>query len=263
MIAASLAIDPAEVRVSYTPAGGAFGGKEEPTVQIQAALAAMLTGRPVKVALDRATSIRISTKRHAARITMRHAVRRDGTLLGMESDVVCDAGAYLSLTRPVVFRTVVMAGGPYEIPNVRLESRGVYTNTNPSGAFRGFGSTQIAFASELQMDKIARKLGMDPIELRRRNALAPGKMTVMGHRLSAGVGYLGTLETVRRALERQRTAFVPAPGRRSVSVLRAPTRTWESGRASPMKPPRRRRSARTGPTPCMSALPISARDPTP
>ncbi len=213
MIAASLAIDPSEVRVVYTPAGGGFGGKEEPTVQIQAALAAYLTGRPVKVTLDRRDSVRISTKRHAARIRMRHAVKRDGTLTGMESDVIADAGAYLSLTRPVIFRTVVMAGGPYEIPSVRLESHGVYTNTNPSGAFRGFGSTQIAFASELQMDKIARKLGIDPIELRRRNALAPGKVTVMGHRLSDGVGYLETLARVEAALDRERTSLTPATGK--------------------------------------------------
>ncbi|TVQ40848.1 MAG: xanthine dehydrogenase [Spirochaetaceae bacterium] len=214
MIARTLAIDTSEVRVVYTPAGGGFGGKEEPTVQIQAALAALLLQRPVKVTLDRAESLRISTKRHAARIRMRHAVRNDGTLLGIESYTVCDAGAYLSLTRPVVFRTVVMAGGPYEIPNARLESHGVYTNTNPSGAFRGFGSTQICFASELQMDKIAGRLGVDPVELRRRNALAPGKMTVMGHRLSSGVGYLGTVDGVAAALSQARAAITAAPGKR-------------------------------------------------
>ncbi len=213
MIAASLAIDPSEVRVVFTPAGGGFGGKEEPTVQIQAALAALLTGRPIKVALNRRESLAISTKRHSAKIKMRHAVRKDGTLLGMESDVVADAGAYLSLTKPVIFRTVVMAGGPYEIPNVRLESHGVYTNTNPSGAFRGFGSTQISFASELQLDKIACKLGIDPFEIRRRNALERGKVTVMGHRLSDGVGYLETLRLVEEAVKRQMADLTPASGK--------------------------------------------------
>ncbi len=214
MIAASLAIDPADVRVIFTPAGGGFGGKEEPTVQIQACLAALLLQRPVKLTLDRSASVRISTKRHAARIRMRHAVKRDGTLLGIETYTVCDAGAYLSLTRPVIFRTVVMAGGPYEIPNARLESHGVYTNTNPAGAFRGFGSTQVCYASELQMDKIADQLGIDPIELRRRNALAPGKTTIMGHRLSSGVGYLATVDRVAEALEIARNTIEPAPGKR-------------------------------------------------
>ena len=214
MIAATLALPEEEVRVAFTPAGGGFGGKEEPTVQIHAALAAHLLGRPVKVTLDRTASIRMSTKRHPSRISMCHAVRRDGTILGVESHVVCDAGAYLSLTRPVVFRTVVMAGGPYVIPASRLESRGVYTNTNPSGAFRGFGSTQICFASEMQMDKIARTLGIDPVELRRRNALAAGKTTVLGHRLSHGVGYLATIDPVADALRRAREQVRPAPGKR-------------------------------------------------
>lgn len=214
MIAKTLAIEPDQVRVLYTPAGGGFGGKEEPTVQIQAALAALLLQRPIKVTLDRTESLRMSTKRHAARIRMRHAVRNDGTLLAVDSHVVCDAGAYLSLTRPVVFRTVVMAGGPYEIPNARLESHGVYTNTNPSGAFRGFGSTQICFASEMQMDKIARRLKIDPIELRRQNALRPGRTTITGHRLTGGVGYPATIERVAEALAEARKTVQPAPGKR-------------------------------------------------
>ncbi|TVR05750.1 MAG: xanthine dehydrogenase [Spirochaetaceae bacterium] len=214
MISASLAIEPEDVRVVYTPAGGGFGGKEEPTVQIHAALAAVALNRPVKITLDRAASLRISTKRHASTIRIRHAVRADGTLLAVETRTVCDAGAYLSLTRPVVFRTAVMAGGPYEVPNADVESVGVYTNTNPSGAFRGFGSTQICFAVEVQMDKIARHLGIDPIELRRRNALGPGKVTVTGHRLSAGVGYPQTIEAVAAALQRARAEIKPAPGKK-------------------------------------------------
>ncbi len=214
MIAASLAIERDRVRVVHTPAGGGFGGKEEPTVQIHAALAAVATGRPVKVVLDRTSSIKVSTKRHPARMRMRHAVDRDGRILGVEADVICDAGAYLSLTRPVVFRTVVMAGGPYEIPNVRLESHGIYTNTNPSGAFRGFGSTQIAFASELQMDKIADQLGIDPIALRRINGLDEGKTTPMGHRLGSGQGYLATVDRVEEALKRARAEIEPSPGKR-------------------------------------------------
>jgi CO/xanthine dehydrogenase Mo-binding subunit/aerobic-type carbon monoxide dehydrogenase small subunit (CoxS/CutS family) len=214
MIAASLALDESAVRVVYTPAGGGFGGKEEPTVQIHAALAAHLLGVPVKVTLDRTSSIRISTKRHASRIRIAHAVRADGRLLAVRTRTVCDAGAYLSLTKPVVFRTAVMAGGPYEVPSADVESIGVYTNTNPAGAFRGFGSTQISFAVEVQMDKIARRLGIDPVDLRRRNALAPGKVTATGHRLGEGTGYPETIERVAGELERVRAELTPAPGKR-------------------------------------------------
>ena len=214
MIAASLALDDSAVRVIYTPAGGGFGGKEEPTVQIHAALAAHLLDVPVKVTLDRTSSIRISTKRHASRIRIAHAVRADGTLLAVRTRTVCDAGAYLSLTKPVVFRTAVMAGGPYEVPSADVESIGVYTTTNPAGAFRGFGSTQISFAVEVQMDKIAHRLGIDPIDLRRHNALAEGKVTATGHRLGTGVGYPETIERVAAELEGVRAELTPAPGKR-------------------------------------------------
>jgi aldehyde oxidoreductase len=206
MIAASLAIPEERVRVVYTPAGGGFGGKEEPTVQIHAALAALLLGAPIRITLDRSESLRVSTKRHAARIEIAHAVRSDGTLLAVRTRTVCDAGAYLSLTKPVVFRTAVMAGGPYVVPNADVESRGVYTNTNPSGAFRGFGSTQISFAVEVQMNRIAAALGIDPVELRRRNALATGLLAATGHRLGGGVGYRETLEAVGEAIDRERRA---------------------------------------------------------
>ncbi|MDA3947824.1 MAG: molybdopterin-dependent oxidoreductase, partial [Spirochaeta sp.] len=207
MIAASLAIPEERVRVVYTPAGGGFGGKEEPTVQIHAALATWLIGVPVRITLDRTDSLRVSTKRHAARIEIAHAVRADGTLLAVRTRTVCDAGAYLSLTKPVVFRTAVMAGGPYVVPNADVESLGVYTNTNPSGAFRGFGSTQISFAVEVQMNRIAAALGIDPVDLRRRNALATGLLSATGHRLGEGVGYRETLEAVAEAIERERQAI--------------------------------------------------------
>ena len=214
MIAATLALEPEAVRVVYTPAGGGFGGKEEPTCQIQAALAAHLLDVPVKVTLDRNASLRMSTKRHASRIRIAHAVRADGTLLAVRTRTVCDAGAYLSLTKPVVFRTAVMAGGPYEVPAADVESIGVYTTTNPAGAFRGFGSTQISFAVEVQMDKIAHHLGIDPIELRRTNALAAGKTTATGHRLREGVGYPETVERVAGELAAVREHIRPAPGKR-------------------------------------------------
>jgi aldehyde oxidoreductase len=204
MIAASLGLPEEKVRVVFTPTGGAFGGKEEPTVQIQCVLGAVRLGRPVKMVLSREESIRISTKRHAERIHMRHGATRDGRLVAMEARIVADTGAYASLGQPVVFRSAVVAAGPYDIPNVSSIAIGVYTNNPVAGAFRGFGSTQVAFASEVQMDKLARRLGLDPIEFRRRNALAEGKETITGQVLGPGTSYLETLEAVAGKVEELR-----------------------------------------------------------
>jgi len=218
MIAASLALPEDKVRVVFVATGGAFGGKEEPTVQIQAALGAIRTGRSVRMALSRGESIRMSTKRHPMRIRMAHAASRDGKLLGLRSRVVADAGAYVSQTAPVVFRSAVTATGPYQVPAVEADSWGVYTDRNPSGAFRGFGSTQVCFACEIQMDELARALGLDPVELRRRNGFAPGGRTGTGQLLDEGVGYLETLEAAAAGLRRMRADFPrpPAEGRKRI-----------------------------------------------
>ena len=216
-IAESLALDADKVRVVLVACGGGFGGKEEPTVQIHAALGALRTGRPVSMTLSREESIRMSTKRHPMRIHMRHAASRDGTILAVESRAVADSGAYVSQTGPVVFRSAVTATGPYEVGAFTADSWGVYTHRNPSGAFRGFGSTQASFACEIQMDEVARAIGMDPVELRRKNGFAPGRVTGTGQVLDEGVGYLGTLEAAARSLERMRADFgarPPAPGKR-------------------------------------------------
>jgi CO/xanthine dehydrogenase Mo-binding subunit/aerobic-type carbon monoxide dehydrogenase small subunit (CoxS/CutS family) len=217
MIAASLALAEEKVRVVLVACGGGFGGKEEPTVQIQAALAAVRTGKPVRMTLSREESLRMSTKRHPMRIRMAHAAMRDGRIVGFRSRVVADAGAYVSQTAPVVFRSAVTATGPYEVGAVEADSYGVYTHRNPSGAFRGFGSTQAAFACEIQMDEIARELGMDPVELRRRSGFATGRRTGTGQLLGEGIGYLGTLEAAAAGLERMRAelgARELGPGRR-------------------------------------------------
>jgi CO/xanthine dehydrogenase Mo-binding subunit/aerobic-type carbon monoxide dehydrogenase small subunit (CoxS/CutS family) len=207
MIALSLDIPIEKVRVIYTPCGGGFGGKEEPTVQIHAALGAFKIGRPVKMVLTREESIRTSTKRHPMHIWMKHAARKDGTLLAMESKVIADAGAYISQTKPVIFRSAVTATGPYVVPNVKADSYGMYTHNNPSGAFRGFGSTQASFAAEIQMDKIAAEIEMDPVELRRKNGFEKGKITSTGQVLKDGVGYLGTLEAAEKILNDMKSEY--------------------------------------------------------
>jgi CO/xanthine dehydrogenase Mo-binding subunit/aerobic-type carbon monoxide dehydrogenase small subunit (CoxS/CutS family) len=201
MIAKSLGVEPDRVRVILTTTGGAFGGKEEPVMHIHAALGAMVTGRPIKMTLTREESIRMSTKRHAAYIHMRHGATKDGKLVAFESRVITDVGAYASVSGAVVFRMAVVASGPYEIPHVKTDAHGIYTNNNPGGAFRGFGSTQVAFAAELQMDKLARALKMDPIDFRLKNALKPGAETITGQVLTDGVGFVETLHAVREAMK--------------------------------------------------------------
>jgi len=210
MIAAALNLPTERVRVIYTPAGGAFGGKEEPTVQIHCALGVMITGRPVKMVLSRRESILISTKRHGARMIYRHGAKADGRIIAMKAKITLDAGAYESLSKPVVFRAAITAAGPYDIPNVKTDAYGVYTNHPPGGAFRGFGTTQVAFGSEQQMDKLARALKMDPFELRKLNGLAPGKRTITGQLIDTDCGYQQALTAVEKALRRSLTAL-PAP----------------------------------------------------
>jgi selenium-dependent xanthine dehydrogenase len=218
MICASLALPPEKVRVVLTACGGGFGGKEEPTVQIHAALAALRTGRPVKMRLTRPESIRMSTKRHPMIIRQRHAADAEGRLLAVVSEVIADAGAYQSQTKPVVFRSAVTAPGPYVVPCVKADSVGVATHSNPSGAFRGFGSTQACFAAEIQMDKLARALGIAPDELRRRNAMEAGSVMATGHVLPAGTGYRATLESAAGALKALRLRYEGLPRPPSVSL---------------------------------------------
>ena len=201
IIAASLDIPLEKVRVILTTTGGAFGGKEEPTIQIHCALGTLKTGRPVKMTLTREESIRISTKRHAEHIYMKHGATRDGKIIAFESKAICDIGAYISLSGAVVFRSAVVAAGPYDIPNANADSLGVYTNNNPGGAFRGFGSTQVTFASEIQMDKLAVALNMDPFEIRELNSLEKGKTTITGQVLKDGVANIEILDAVKELIQ--------------------------------------------------------------
>lgn len=214
MIAETLNMPPDKVRIIGTPAGGAFGGKEEPTVQLHCALGALLTGRPVKITMTREESIRVSTKRHAEKMHYKLGASKEGKLLAFEANVIADTGAYDSLGLPVVFRSGVVTAGPYAIPNVKIDSAGYYTNNPPGGAFRGFGSTQVTFAAEVHMDMLARRLNMDPFKLREINGLSRDKETITGQLLGPGVGYLQTLTEVKRVLERERPKYKARPGKK-------------------------------------------------
>ncbi|MEW5826937.1 MAG: xanthine dehydrogenase family protein molybdopterin-binding subunit [Candidatus Bipolaricaulota bacterium] len=186
----------AKLRVVAASTGGAFGGKEDvpSLIAALAALGAAATRRPVKLILDRKEDILSTSKRHPSRVVYRSAAAADGTLLGIDVDIVLNAGAYQTLSSAVLWRSLVTAAGPYRVPNVRVVARSVATHTVPNGAFRGFGSPQVIFPHESQMDRLAAMLGLDRIEIRRRNVLRPGDSTSTDHVLRESVGVAETLD---------------------------------------------------------------------
>ncbi len=194
--AATLGVAPAEVRVVATLMGGGFGGKEDITGQIHAALLAEATGRPVKMLYSRQESLLVHPKRHATIIRMRTGATKDGRLTAVEATLYGDGGAYASLSEKVLTRATTHASGPYDIPNVRVDCFATYTNNVPAGAFRGFGVTQSCFAAESNMDALAAELGLDPVELRRQNALEVGSTTVTGQVMRESVGLMECIDKV-------------------------------------------------------------------
>jgi CO/xanthine dehydrogenase Mo-binding subunit len=199
------------VRVVQTETGGGFGGKEEYPSMIagHAALLARKSGRPVKLVYDRVEDMLATTKRHPAIVRHRTGVARDGRLLAMEIDATLDGGAYATLSAVVLSRGVIHASGPYRCDHVRIRGRAAMTNTPPNGAFRGFGAPQTQFAVEAHMDRIAERLGIDPVRIREVNALRPGDTTATGQRLGRDCSALEVLrEAVRRTdFKRRRTAL--------------------------------------------------------
>jgi len=190
--------EPDKIRVIQTTTGGGFGGKEEYPNMIagHAALLALEAKRPVKIIYDRHEDMLATTKRHPARVRHRTGIRRDGTLVAQDIDVLMDGGAYVTLSPVVLSRGILHATGPYECPNVRVVGRVVATSTPPNGAFRGFGAPQTLFAAELQMEKIAARLQMDPVAIRRKNLLREGALTATGQTLRESVGASTVLEQV-------------------------------------------------------------------
>ena len=182
-IAAALGLEPDRVLLTLSGVGGAFGGREELSVQIPTALLALRTGRPVRVVLDRRESFLGHPHRHPARIWMRHHAHRDGRLVKVEARIVLDAGAYQGVSPAVLFNAVSQVQGPYRCPNAHIEGWTAQTNNPPSGAMRGFGVPQVCFAHESQMDRLADACGLDPVELRTRNALKAGDRLAIGQEL--------------------------------------------------------------------------------
>src|SRR4030095_15086892 len=172
-------LPPEKIRIIQTETGGGFGGKEEypSLVAGHAALLAWKSGKPVKIIYDRAEDMVATTKRHPSRTRHKTGVTKDGKLLAMEIDFVIDGGAYCTLSPVVLSRGTIHAAGPYVCPNVRIHSKAVATNVPPHGAFRGFGAPQSIFALERHMDKVAKTLGLNPDEFRRRNFIKEGETT--------------------------------------------------------------------------------------
>ena len=209
-IAATLGLPEERVRVVNQLIGGAFGGKEDVTVQVHVALAAWATGRPVKMTFSRRESLLVHPKRHATIIRMKTGAKQDGTLVAHEVEIHGDGGAYASLSNHVMLRATTHAAGPYEVPNTLVDTYAMYTNNVPAGAFRGFGVTQSAFAVESQLDLLAEALGISPLEIRRKNALAVGRRTLVGQVLEESCGLPECIDLV--AAEVARHPFVPAEG---------------------------------------------------
>lgn len=205
-VAKSLGLPDEAVRIRGTAMGGGFGGKEDITGQIHAALAAHITGRPVKILYTREESLRVHPKRHATIIRVRTGATSDGTLTAVEAELYGDSGAYASLGEKVMTRATTHATGPYAVANAKIDCYAMYTNNVPCGAFRGFGVTQSAFAVESNMDILARELEMDPVALRRNNALRIGATTATGQLLRESVGLLQCLDRVEAAILEERTA---------------------------------------------------------
>ncbi|MBZ5587347.1 MAG: selenium-dependent xanthine dehydrogenase [Acidobacteriia bacterium] len=196
-IASVIGIPPAAVEVELVSNGGAFGGKEDLSIQAQTALAARLLGRPVRTVLTRDQSVLLHPKRHP--LTMEYAVGcdADGRLTAVRARIVGDTGAYASVGTKVLERAAGHSCGPYRVPNVDVEARTVYTNNPPSGAMRGFGVPQTAFAIETCLNVLAGEVGIDGYDIRERNVLRPGDHFATGQIMTSSCGILETLEAVR------------------------------------------------------------------
>lgn len=214
-IAPCLALPEDKVRVTLAGVGGAFGAREDVSMQIHACMLALYTGRPVKMSYGREESFLGHVHRHPARIWMRTGADKEGRLVNARIRLLVDGGAYASSSSAVIGNASTFAAGPYEVPNALIEGTAVYTNNPPCGAMRGFGAVQACFAHEAQMDKLAQKLDMDPVEIRLRNALGTGSVLPTGQVIHGSA-------PLREVIERCAAVPLPAdapPGRRDPITL--------------------------------------------
>ncbi|MCX6059494.1 MAG: xanthine dehydrogenase family protein molybdopterin-binding subunit [Chloroflexi bacterium] len=196
-IAHSLGLPEEMIRVIYPAIGGAFGGREDMSVQIVLALAAWKLKQPVKIIWSRRESMIGHGKRHAVSIKAKWGATKDGKLIAVENELIGDGGAYMYTSNKVLGNAAITSSGPYFIPNAKVDVYGVYTNNVPGAAFRGFGAPQALFMAESQMNKLAEKLGLDPIEFRLKNALRDGDLMSFGTPVPSQVSIVQCIETAR------------------------------------------------------------------
>ncbi|UZP03962.1 selenium-dependent xanthine dehydrogenase [Clostridium botulinum] len=186
-----------KLRIISEYVGGGFGGKEDMSCQHHTALLAYLIKKPVKMCLTRQESIIVDTKRHAMEMEFTTACDENGKLTAMKAEIIADTGAYASLGGPVLQRACTHAAGPYNYQNMVVDGIAVYTNNTPGGAFRGFGVTQSAFATECNLNQLAEMVGIDPFEIRMLNAIRPGEVLANGQIADEGTALVETLEAVK------------------------------------------------------------------
>ncbi|MCG8965149.1 xanthine dehydrogenase family protein molybdopterin-binding subunit [Streptomyces sp. CL12-4] len=215
-IAPVLGLPEKKVRMTLSGVGGAFGGREDLSMQIHACLLAMRTGKPVKIVYNRFESFFGHVHRHPARLHYEHGATRDGKLTHMKCRIVLDGGAYASASPAVVGNASSLSAGPYVIDDVDIEALALYTNNPPCGAMRGFGAVQACFAYEAQMDKVAAELGMDPVEFRRINAMEQGTVMPTGQPVDSPAPVAELLRRVKA---------MPMP----------PERQWESSEGADLR----------------------------
>jgi xanthine dehydrogenase D subunit len=197
-IAAALGLPKDKVRLTLGGVGGAFGGREDLSIQVHACLLALHAGKPVKMVYNREESFYGHVHRHPARMYYEHGADAEGKLVYVKARIFLDGGAYASSTGAVVANAATLGVGPYDVPHVSVDCWGAYTNNPPCGAMRGFGAVQAAFAYESQMDKLAEACGLGPVEVRVRNAMAEGSVMPTGQVIDSAAPVAELLERLRR-----------------------------------------------------------------
>src|SRR5262249_26502260 len=210
-IAPCLGLPEEKVRLTLAGVGGAFGAREDLSMQVHAALLALRTGRPVRMVYGREESFFGHVHRHPAWMRYEHGATRDGQLVYVRAEIVLDGGAYASTTKAVVGNAASLGAGPYVVPHVAIDAYGARTNNPPCGAMRGFGAVQACFAYESQMDKLAAQLGLDPLEFRARNAMSQGSILPTGQEVDSPAPLAEMLRTLA-ALEPSTVESLPPGG---------------------------------------------------
>ncbi|MGZ3143838.1 xanthine dehydrogenase family protein molybdopterin-binding subunit [Lentzea chajnantorensis] len=212
-IASALGLPEEQVRLTLSGVGGAFGGREDLSMQVHACLLALHTGKPVKMVYNREESFYGHVHRHPAVLYYEHGADRTGKLVYVRTKMYLDGGAYASSTPAVVANAATLGVGPYEVDNVTVDAYGVYTNNPPCGAMRGFGAVQAGFAYESQMDKLAEALGMSPVDIRVRNAMTEGSVMPTGQVVDSAAPVAQLLKLVQDK---------PLPAGRSADIRELP-----------------------------------------